>query len=401
MIDHDRMKGGLAAVGILLAATGCASRLTPIGPGFIYEPDQREQRLWETSRALAAGLRVPGVVYEDDELREYLQGVLHRVVGNNLTPYLPLVFRVSIIDSTVPNASSYAQGDIFIHTGVLGRIRNEAQLASLIGHEVTHSTHRHVYQRSEDRYARRGTMTYLSVLSALGGGNIHKMVSGVGKVITEAAIAGFSRDNERESDQVGLILIAQAGYDPREGAKLWQQMLDATDRKDRNRHFMYASHPKMKERVKTSGRLVERMPSQLIEQATDVGRDRYVAAAGHLILEEARTHIVRGKFDLAEQTLLFLQEAMPDNAEPLSVLGDLCRARALSDDTERAVTAYEQALELDSDYASAHLGLGFTFVKSGQKLQALEHLRRFLELDPDAVNADYVREFITNLSTEP
>ena len=120
-----------------------------------------------------------------------------------------------------------------------------------------------------------------------------------------------------------------------------------------------------------------------------------------MILDEARTHIVRGKFDLAEETLLFLQEAMPDNGEPLSVLGDLCRARAESGDTQRAVKAYEQALELDSDIASAHLGLGFTFVKSGQESKAVEHLRRFLELDPDAVNADYVREFLNTLSTEP
>lgn len=401
MTGNNRIKSGLAVVGILLVVTGCVSRITPIGPGFIYEPDEEEKRLWDSSRGFAAILRVPGVIYEDAELQEYVQGVLHRVLGNNLTPYLPLKPRVSFVDSTVTQAFALGHGDIFLHSGILGRIRNEAQLALLLGHEITHSTHRHVYQRSEDRYARRGTLSYLSVLSALGGGNIHKMVSGVGSVITEAAIAGFSRDNERESDQVGLILIAQAGYDPREGAKLWQQMLDATDRKDRNRHFMYASHPKMKDRVKTSGRLVERMPPELIEQATDVGRDRYVAAAGHMILEEARTHITRGKFDLAERTLLFLRDAMPDNAEPLSVLGDLCRARAKSGDAERAVNAYEQSIELDSGIASAHLGLGFTFVKTGQKVKALDHLRRFLELDPDAVNADYVRDFITNLSTEP
>lgn len=383
---------------VLLTVVGCARRVTPIGPGSAYEPDEREQRLWEVSEQFAADLSVPGVLREDPQLESYLRGVLRRVLDGDLSQYRPLKPRVRIVDSALPNAFALAHGDVFVHTGLLGRIRDEAQLALVLGHEISHATHRHTYVRLEDKYARTGTLRYMVVLSGLGGGGMQDRLEGVGALVTQAAISGYSRELERTADQAGLALIAQAGYDPRAGAAMWQRMLEAADSRSKKYSFLYATHPKMEQRAKACRKLVERMPAELLARARDVGQERYVAAAGHMILEEARTHITLGKFDLAEETLRFLCEACPDDARPRSLLGDLYRTRAGAGDRSRAHVAYYDALQRNPDAAAAHCGLGLLYMQAGSRDAALMHLRRFLELSPASSRAEYIRAYVDQLA---
>lgn len=137
-----------ACLGLCLLAVGCAAP-QPIGPGSVFEPDKREARLWEAARQASAALRASGALYPDENLPRYVQSVLTRVLGNHLAAYAPLEPRVYVLDSPVQNAFACPHGHIFVHTGLLGRIRNEAQLAMILGHEITHATHRHTYQEHE------------------------------------------------------------------------------------------------------------------------------------------------------------------------------------------------------------------------------------------------------------
>ena len=138
---------------VAISAAGCARQVHPIGQGRAYEPDEREQRLWETSRAASSQYQSSGAMYDDPELHTYVNTVMGRLLADRgETYYLPLRPRVFILDSPSVNAFAFAHGDIFVHTGVLGRLRNEAQLAMLLGHEITHATHRHMYQELEHVY---------------------------------------------------------------------------------------------------------------------------------------------------------------------------------------------------------------------------------------------------------
>jgi predicted Zn-dependent protease len=379
---------------------GCAPKFKPIGPGYVYEPGERERRLWETTRENEAAIENGGAVYRDVRLQTYVQSVLDRVLGHNESAYLPLKPRVVIIDSPTLNAFSLSHGDICIHTGIIGRMRNEAQLAMLLGHEFTHATHRHLYQEYEHAYASTGTYSYISVLSVIGGNNVHNMMEGVSRVILIAAISGYSREKEEESDQIGLTLMAQAGYDPREGAKMFEAMLEATDKKDRTYNFFYSDHPKMESRVRSSTSLVKRLPPELISQATDIGQDRFLDNALKLIYAEVERHITQGKFSLAEKTLTFLAGARPNNGATFALSGDLYRARATSGDEQRSKEAYARALTIDKTCANAHKGLGYVLAKEGDKAQAAEHLNSFLQLSPSAPDVPYVQQYVKRLMTD-
>src|SRR5262249_40267454 len=151
-----------------------------------------------------------------------------------------------------------------------------------------------------------------------------------------------------EADRIGLTLMAQAGYDPAEGAKMFEQMLAATDKRDRGWNFFYATHPRMKERVEDSRELAEKLPPALKTQAKEIGRDRYAEVAGKLIYHEVERHIAQGKYALAEESLAYLAETRPA-APAYAYRGDLRRARAAPGDAAGAKESYQKALSMDGD----------------------------------------------------
>jgi hypothetical protein len=386
-------------VGAAIAAglAGCAPHATPIGPGQVYQPDEREQRLWRTGEGFSNELQGSGKLYHDPVVQQYVQTVLNRLIGEYRSAYVPLKVRVFVVEAPSINAFALPQGDIYLHTGILSRMRSEAQLAMVLGHEITHSTHRHSYLCNEQAYAQSGTLSYISVMSTVGGGNIQNVVNSIGTLMATAAVSGYGREKEREADQVGLALVAQAGYDPAEGAKMFQQMLEATDKADRNWSLFYATHPRMKERVADSSLLITQLPAELASQAKDIGRERYVAVCGPLIYDEVERHIAQGKYVLAEETLKYLAGVAP-SALTRAYFGDLYRARWASGDDVRARTAYDEALAADGRCAPAHRGLGLLLAKSGDKAGAVGQLRQYLAAAGTAKDAGYIQQYVNQLS---
>ena len=391
----QRVLIGIVAVAALFSAVsaGCAT-VAPIGPGLPYEPNEREMRLWSAAEEASAKWRTGGAMHRDDGLREYVQTVLERVLEHDSRAYVPLDPRVFIVDNPKVNAFAYPHGHIFVHTGMLARLRNEAQLAMLLGHEITHATHRHAYQEREDATARTDVLAFASILSALGGGEIATAVGNLGQIVTVAAISGYSRQKEAEADRVGLTLVARAGYAPAEGAKMFQRMLDATDTKSRHFSPFYATHPKMKDRVETCKKLVGELPPDVVAASLEIGRDRYLAHVSYLIYREARRHIAQGRYDLALETLDFLRENVPGSANAAVLRGELYEARSARGDRLRAEEAYRDALKIDTSYAPAHKGLGFLLLREKENSEAVRHLRRYLALAPDATDADLVQQYI-------
>jgi predicted Zn-dependent protease len=378
---------------------GC-SRITPIGPGKIYKPAENETRIWDAMREDAQGVIASGKLYPDQQLQEYCQSVLERLLGNNLGAYAPLTPHVWVIDCPQVNAVAYPEGDIFLHTAMVGRLRNEGQLAMILGHEITHATHRHGYQKAEDAYARKGATNYIAIVSAFGGANVQSLASNLSVFITQAAITGYSRDKERESDRVGLTLAAQAGYDPQEGSHAFERLLAATDKGDKGWHFLYASHPKMKERVDSLRELAPTMPSELLATAKETGTDRYLSHAAPLIYREVEVHIAAGKFTLAEETITFMQGSRPDDIQPLCLHGDLLRAKGDPAAAGDAKAAYQAALAKSATCAPAHRGLGLLCRKSGDTAGAVEHFRKYVELAPTAPDAKYISEYLNSLENK-
>lgn len=137
-------------------------------------------------------------------------------------------WEVTVIkDDKTMNAFALPGGKIAVYTGIFPVAKTEAGLAAVLGHEVTHALARHGAERMSQGQL---TNAALQVIGAAAG------ASGVNPLLSQGAMAAlgagaqvgvllpFSRKHESEADYIGILLAADAGYDPRESVHLWERM---------------------------------------------------------------------------------------------------------------------------------------------------------------------------------
>ena len=133
------------------------------------------------------------------------------------------------INKNEPNAFCLPGGKVVVYTGILPIARTEAGLAVVIGHEVAHALARHGAERMSDQMvASVGAAAAGVALAATVGGRsrtyVPAMMAALGAGATVGFILPMSRSQESEADHIGLILMALAGYDPREAITVWERM---------------------------------------------------------------------------------------------------------------------------------------------------------------------------------
>lgn len=165
----------------------------------------------------------------DKRLKKIVQRVADRVSKAAETIDKPeFDWEVKLIDKDVPNAFCLPGGKIVVYTGILPYARNEAGLAAIIAHEVAHAVARHGGERLSQQLALRGAVSAGGQILKKEDGTLDqksKLILGaLGLGATVGVILPYSRTHEFESDQIGQMYMARAGYDPAEAIKLWRRM---------------------------------------------------------------------------------------------------------------------------------------------------------------------------------
>jgi metalloendopeptidase OMA1, mitochondrial len=169
---------------------------------------------------------------------------------------------VSLLRSNQVNAFCLPGGKIVVYTGILPVAENDAQLATVMGHEMAHATSRHGSQRLlRDKL----TQTVLSgaqfSLAGMDWNQQQAVMGALGAATQYGATLPFSRENEEEADYIGLLYMARAGYDPREAIKFWQRMSKSAGAGQKPPEFA-STHPSDETRI---GRLNEEMAKAVAE----------------------------------------------------------------------------------------------------------------------------------------
>jgi len=374
------------AAAALVASTGCiiipiaetprAERVPPVtAPGFELAPD--EARLWREASELEARARKSGAVLDDRALERYLLGIARRLAPRGALEKLDV--RVFVIESPALTAFTTPDGAIFVSMGLLSRLDNEAQLAMIFGHELTHAVNRH--HLVEYRTLKEG-----ADLTA-------GMPFGLGALGTKAAVTGYSRDLEREADAQGLTLLAAAGYDVREAPRPFEHLAAWVKDEGIEEPYAFASHPRLEERLESTRALVEARYRD--RRPGDQGADRYGKAVREVILATARLDLAGGRFDAAEHGSEAYLALRPRSAEALTVLADAARQRGGAD--ERALELYRKAAALDAGCAEAQRGLGLALARRGDRAGARSALRTYLKLAPASVDRAWIEGELADL----
>jgi predicted Zn-dependent protease len=132
---------------------------------------------------------------------------------------------VVVFDEPQINAFALPGGKIGVYKGLLKVTENQHQLAAVIGHEVGHVIAEHGNQRlSSNALIGAGLQVTSAVLKTKQVANNQQLMSALGVGAQVGLQLPFGRAHESEADEIGLDLMAEAGFDPRESVKLWQNM---------------------------------------------------------------------------------------------------------------------------------------------------------------------------------
>ncbi len=181
-------------------------------------------------------------VSKNAQYNEAVTRVGTRIVGVADTPKYNWDFKVLKDDEQI-NAFALPGGKVGVYTGILPVALNDAGLATVMAHEVAHVAARHGGERmSTDVLAQIGAV---GVSAALGGSDpllADAVMQAYGIGVTVGGILPFSRTQEAEADHIGLVYMAEAGYDPREAIAFWERMDAAVKGKPQPPEFL-STHP--------------------------------------------------------------------------------------------------------------------------------------------------------------
>jgi predicted Zn-dependent protease len=371
----------LCAAAALALEAGCvvprAERVPPVtAPG--YRLDADEARLWREAAELEARARKSGAVLDDRALERYLAGVARRLAPRGALEHLDV--RVRVIETPALAAFITPDAAIFVSMGLLSRLENEAQLAMVLGHELTHAVNRH--HLVEYR-------TYKGGIDSTAG-----LPFGLGSLGTQAAVTGYSRDLEQEADEQGLGLVAAGGWDVREAPRPFEHLAEWVKEERIQEPYSFASHPRLKERIESTRALLEERYGRQ-RAAGDAGKDRYRQAVREVILATARLDLAAGRFGVAERGAEDYLALNPRSAAAMTVLADAARQRGGKD--ERALELYRKAAALDPGCAEAQRGLGLALARRDDRAGARAALRAYLRLAPAAVDRAWIEGELAEL----
>jgi predicted Zn-dependent protease len=177
-------------------------------------------------------------VVQDPAVHRYVTLVGTLLVQKSTRPRLPFTFIV--LDTDGVNAFAAPGGYIHITRGALGLMKSEAELAGVLAHEIVHVTEKHTIKAIQ-----KGKMIQMGAEEGL---KNPALFSKLVDKTTELVLAGFGRNEELESDRLGVALSNGVGYAPA-GLSDFLQRLTDRNRKATEKQGLFASHPEMQERL--------------------------------------------------------------------------------------------------------------------------------------------------------
>jgi predicted Zn-dependent protease len=156
---------------------------------------------------------------------EMVKRVASRLAGATGKTGQDFAWQVSLIRDGKVNAFCLPGGKIVVYTGIIPVAQNEAALATVLGHEMAHATSRHGSQRVFEQNLAQTAMTGVAgSLSDMDYDKQRAIMGALGAGTQFGVLMPFSRKHESEADEIGLMYMARAGYDPQESIRFWKRM---------------------------------------------------------------------------------------------------------------------------------------------------------------------------------
>jgi predicted Zn-dependent protease len=389
-------------------------------------------------------LEEQGYVYSQPEVTAYV-----RRVGEAMLPAetpANVVWQFRVVRDPMPNAFALPNGSIYVHTGLLALLENEAQLASVLAHEVRHVLGYHGYLQNRSQRKKMVAIHVLyvavSVADAAGGwGSVASAVVSMIPMMVVATIYGYSRELEREADVKAFTAMNEAGYSTEEMPVAFKLLKTTHEVELQNEPTFYRSHPQLEERIQYITELVNTIRAKVPHPKLEA--EAYAAAVEKATRHNVYLDIQSGRARTAVVTAQGLVRRNP-SAENFLALGDAYRGLgplvleptkeeqspsgkketrkmlakatpqeydaalwkkpgaqdAWAENRKQAEDGYRKALEGDANNGGAYRGLGFLYEREKRAAEAVEAFRKYLELAPNSTDRAQIKRRLEALEKE-
>ena len=403
-LSRRQLLAGSGAATLALGITGTATArilpaaMTPlIGAG--YRPvDADEQGMWQQMERVEEEIAGSNVLIKDPSVVGYLRGLIGTVGGPAAKD-----FRIYLARIPDFNAVMFPTGFAVVFSGLLLRIRNEAQLAGVIAHEASHFLRRHQVRSWRDLKRKSDIFAMLSMAGGVAGGAAGFATGNfqqLGQLGAILSLLRYSREMEAEADAMGIRLLAEAGYDPMAMSRTWEQLIaeEKEAARYRRRHrdrgiSLFETHPLPESRM--ADMRVSAAEVTVPGRRYDDYRARYLttlAGIRPMLLDDQVKLNDPGTSQFIVNTLAI------DGWNGLLRFNEaeIWRLRNRGGDDLRAAQGYASAVSFPDAPADAWRWHGIMLSKAGRGAESKAALARYLQMAPNAPDAPFVRQMLAS-----
>jgi predicted Zn-dependent protease len=316
----------------------------------------------------------------DPALTAYVQSV-GRHLGEASGVKLPYEF--TILNNSVPNAWALPGGKIAVNRGLLTALDNEAELAAVLGHEITHAAARHTAQQQSRGMLLEGLVAATGVVA--NDSSYADLLVGSAGTAAQLLTMKYGRGAELEADKYGMRFMSKAGYDPQGAVTLQETFVRLSEGNNQDwLSGLFATHPPSQERVEANRKTAKSLPAGGV-----LGADRYAAAMKKtMAARPAYDAYDAGRKALADKDTGKAQAdaekaigMFPDEANFYALRGD---ARFVDKQYDTAVKDYNSAISRRPAFFYYYQQRGLAKYRLGQIDAAASDLQHSVDLLPTA-----------------
>ena len=313
-------------------------------------------------------------IVQNRALEDYVQATGRRIAASTHRSHMPYQFHC--VNANYVNAYAFPGGTIACTRGILLELENEAALAALLGHELGHVNARHtaaIMSRAQLASLAVGGLAILTSVTV--GSEAGSLAGQLGSLGSGALLASYSRENERQADNLGMEYMTRAGYGPQGMVGLMEMLNNMNRRQAGVTELLFATHPMSSERYETSVRQAGSDFQQFSGQP--LHRERYMDnTAGLRKIEAAITRMQAGEEAMAKEQFSqaegLYKQGLADVPDDYTGLLLMAKCQLVQKKYTDAGRFAERAKQVYPDEAQAYHISGITRIRAKQYEAALE-----------------------------
>jgi len=378
---------GTAISALLLTACASTNIDTRTTNQVVSDDSSVEAGLWHQSDKLEEKLNLSAAVINDPALNSYVKSIQTKVAGGYDED-----IRVKLLEAPVFNAGILPNGAMFVYSGLLLRAETEDELALVLAHENAHFIENHSLERhAAATNANVGNLVFS--VATLGYGGL------VSSVVAASAYSNFSKDNEHEADNQGIVRIGELGYDQNQAIDIWSNLIEerqaSTNKKAKKRASkspIFGTHPSSPERIKQMQALVTSET-----QTTAQSKAKYRANIRPHLLKWFESELQQRDFGSLLHLIERMEEIPGDEGKLNYIRARAYQLRNEGDDGANVVKAFEVASKYSDAPNMLWRDLGDVYQSSGENEKAISAFKTYIRKDPSASDKALIEFMIKDL----